>query len=85
MNAPNLHSYSKQHQSCISQPLFAYRVAHNINNLCDLIGHKDGKVCQSKTLVMFLENIHKVYFNVLKPWILFKSMINNYKLFDFIT
>jgi hypothetical protein len=35
--------------------------------------------------VIFLENIHKLYFNILNPWILFKSMINNYNFFDFIT
>jgi hypothetical protein len=28
-------------------------------------GHKHGKICYLKTLVVFLENIHKVYFNVL--------------------
>jgi hypothetical protein len=33
----------------------------------------------------FLESIHKVYFNILNPGILFKSMINNYKIFDFIS
>ncbi len=46
-------------------------------------GHKHGKVCQPETLV-FLETIHKLYFNVLNPGILFKSMINNYNFFDFI-
>jgi len=32
----------------------------------------------------FLEKIHKLYFNVLNPWVSFKSMINDYKFFDFI-
>ncbi len=27
--------------------------------------HKHGKVCQSKTLATFLENIHKIYVNIL--------------------
>jgi hypothetical protein len=30
-----------------------------------LDGHKHNKVCQLETLAIFLENIHKVYFNVL--------------------
>jgi hypothetical protein len=35
-------------------------------------------------LLFFLESIHKVYFNVLNPWILLELMINNSKFFDFI-
>jgi hypothetical protein len=31
-----------------------------------LKGHKHGKVCQSKTLVKFLESIHKIWLNILK-------------------
>ncbi len=51
--------------------------------LAIIIQHKHGKVWQPETLV-FLESIHKMYFNVLNLGILFKSMINNYKFFDFI-
>jgi hypothetical protein len=39
-------------------------------------GHKHDKVWQPKTLATFLKNIHKIYFNGLILWILFKSMIN---------
>jgi hypothetical protein len=37
-------------------------------------GHTHGKVCQLGTLG-FLENLHKIYLNILNPWILFKLMI----------
>jgi hypothetical protein len=33
------------------------------------VGHKHDKVCHLETLV-FLENIHKIYLNILNPWIL---------------
>jgi hypothetical protein len=36
------------------------------------------------TCCVFFENVDKVYFNLLNPYILFKLMINNYKFFDFI-
>jgi hypothetical protein len=52
--------------------------------LAIIILHKHGKICRSETLASFLESIHKMYFNVLNLGILFKSMINNYKFFDFI-
>jgi hypothetical protein len=31
------------------------------------IGHNHGKICQLETLVVFLKNTHKIYFNVLNP------------------
>jgi hypothetical protein len=34
------------------------------------MGHKHGKVCQLETLAVFLKNIHKIYLNILNPWIL---------------
>jgi hypothetical protein len=51
--------------------LLSHREILNKKNT-HLKGHKHGKVCQSKTLVNFLESIHKIWLNILKS----KALVN---------
>jgi hypothetical protein len=46
-----------------------------------LKGHKHGKVCQSKTLINFLESIHKIWLNILKLKALANVLENIHKLY----